>query len=170
MKVFIEEQRFDQWWFRSLMLLVGAILIVTIAKAYPSLKVDSAAFWTTMSVAIFTVILIVFVLFVLKLETKINEQGIHYGFKPIHYKLKLTAWKEIDQCFVREYSPLTDYGGWGYKMGLFRKKGSAFNVKGNIGIQIVFKNGKRLLIGTQKLADAENVLQTYSNKLLPYEN
>jgi hypothetical protein len=42
--------------------------------------------------------------------------------------------------------------------------------KGNIGVQIGFKDGKKLLIGTQKLADAQNVLQTYSNKLLPYEN
>lgn len=170
MKVFIEEQRFDQWWFRLLMLLAGAMILVAMVKAYPSLKSDATVFWITTSATVITSVLIFFMLFVLKLETKIDELGIHYGFKPIHFKLKLAAWIDIDRCSVSEYRPLTDYGGWGYRMNLFRKKGAAYSVKGNIGIQIVFKDGKRLLIGTQKMADAENVLQTYSKKLSPYEN
>ncbi len=33
--------------------------------------------------------------------------------------------------------------GWG-------KSGSAFNVKGNIGLQLYLKNGKKVLFGTQR--------------------
>jgi hypothetical protein len=170
MKVFIEEQRFDQWWFRLLMLFASSIMLLATAKAYPSLKGNVAAFWVTISATVITTFVIFFILFVLKLETKIDEQGIHYGFTPIHFKLKLAAWKDMEHCSLIKYRPLADYGGWGYRMNLFRKKGAAYNIKGNIGIQIVFKDGKKLLIGTQKMADAENVLRTYSKKISPYEN
>ena len=39
----------------------------------------------------------------------------------------------------------------------------AINVSGDIGIQLELKNGKKLLIGTQKEAEAKSVLQTYQN-------
>ena len=67
-------------------------------------------------------------------------------------------------CVVLE---LLEYGGWGLKGGLLWKKskGIAINVSGNIGIQLELKNGKKLLIGTQKLQEAKQVLDTYKNKL-----
>jgi hypothetical protein len=37
-------------------------------------------------------------------------------------------------------------------------KNRAFNATGNIGLQLVFKDGKKLLIGTQKPAEIEAVL------------
>jgi hypothetical protein len=40
------------------------------------------------------------------------------------------------------------------------------NVSGDIGIQLEFKNGQKLLIGTQKQAEAKSVLETYQNKIV----
>ena len=39
------------------------------------------------------------------------------------------------------------------------------NVKGDIGIQIHFKNGKKLLIGTQKKEEVLLTLKNYKNKI-----
>jgi hypothetical protein len=38
-------------------------------------------------------------------------------------------------------------------------------MSGDIGIQIKFKNGKKLLIGTQKKEDTTSALKTYQNKI-----
>ena len=165
MKVFVEEQKFDQWWFRLLLLAVAGIMIGTIVTAYPELKENPTEFWTTISVVGFSFILILFLAFFIKLETKIDEQGIHYGFWPIQLRLKLVPWNVVEKCFIRKYNPLADYGGWGFKVVSIRKKGRALNVKGNIGIQLVFKNGKKLLIGTQKEDEAKKVLETYRHKV-----
>lgn len=51
-----------------------------------------------------------------------------------------------------------DYGGWGLRLGFFGK-GRAYNISGNIGMQIVFKDGKKLLIGTQKSAEIKSFLE-----------
>lgn len=41
----------------------------------------------------------------------------------------------------------------------FRGKGRAFNVSGNIGLQLEFINGEKLLIGTQNPEKLRNVLE-----------
>lgn len=166
MKVFVEEQRFDQWWFRILLIITSLIIFGTIAKSYDEIKNNPTDLWTSLGVGLFTIILMFFVAFVLKLVTRIDDQGIHYGFWPFQFKLKTAKWNEIAQCYVREYNPIMDYGGWGYRMISFRKKGAALNVKGNIGIQIVFNDGKKLLIGTQKEQEVKSTLETYKHKLL----
>ena len=108
---------------------------------------------------------IIAISFWLKLETKIDEQGIHYGFWPFNLKPKHILWREIKSCYVRKYNPLTEYGGWGYRSG-FGKKSGAMNVKGTIGIQIELSNNKKLLIGTQKEREAKSVLETYKYKII----
>ena len=70
----------------------------------------------------------------------------------------------MEKCYVRIYSPIKEYGGWGYRTSLGKKKGSAFNVKGNKGIQIEFKTGKKLLVGTQKESEATQVIHRYFDK------
>ncbi len=52
------------------------------------------------------------------------------------------------------YSPIAEYGGWGIK-GM--PGNSALNARGNQGVRLTLRSGKRLLIGSQKpdaLADA----------------
>jgi len=170
MRVFQEVQAFDQWWFRILMLAVACITVGSVVMVYPELDEDPTAFWASLLTATFSLILIATLLFYVKLETKINEKGIHYKFWPVHLNLKLISWNEIESCEVRHYNPIMDYGGWGYKFISFRKRGTSLSIKGNIGIQIVFKTGKELLIGTQKEEEVKQVLHTYKHKLQPYEH
>lgn len=49
---------------------------------------------------------------------------------------------------IRKYNAIRDYGGWGVKRKL--RWGRAYNVSGNIGLQIYLNNGKKVLFGTQK--------------------
>ena len=70
-------------------------------------------------------------------------------FNPFHFKEKFYDWDSLSACYVRTYSPLLEYGGWGIKYG-FGGQGLVYNVSGNVGLQLKFKVGEPLLIGTQK--------------------
>lgn len=164
MKIFSEEQKFDQWWFRILMVV---ILIIIVGATLPIIQEISDDRQTTniviLAVNILTIAVLVFIGFILTLKTRIDSQGIHYGFYPIRKTLKLIPWKDLEQAHVRKYSPLTEYGGWGYRLKL-GSDSKALNVKGNIGIQIVLKTGKKILIGTQKEQEARDIINRYFQK------
>ncbi len=164
MRVFKETQRFDQWWLRLLVIAVIAVCIIPIVNISEIMDKDPIQFWIVLGISVVTVVILVCLLFFTKLETKIDEKGIHYAFWPFNLNERLLFWRDISSCNVRTYKPITEYGGWGYRTG-FTKNSGALNVKGNKGIQIEFKNGKKLLLGTQKEAEAKRILNTYSEKI-----
>jgi hypothetical protein len=82
-----------------------------------------------------------------KLNTLIDEFGVAYRFIPFQIKFRKIAWTEIESCEVVKYDPMRDYGGWGIRVG---KKGKAYNISGDKGLQLTLKNGKHFLLGTQK--------------------
>ena len=66
--------------------------------------------------------------------------SVHLSF----HKIRL---EDLTKYEVRTYSALKDYGGWGIRYG---RRGKAYNVSGNCGVQLEFSNGDRLLFGSQK--------------------
>ena len=116
-------------------------------------------------VIIFALIISITPIFFFKLTTRIDEKGVYYKFFPFHFSLKLISWNEISKAYIRTYNPISDYGGWGLKGGWSKSKGKALNVSGDIGMQLVLKNGKKLLIGTKKENEIKRVLETYLSKL-----
>ncbi|WP_445749523.1 hypothetical protein [Polaribacter sp.] len=163
MKVFKEEQRFTQLWLIILIIFSSLVPIGVVISEYQK---DENALSIEMLLVIILVILVpLAIIFLFKLSTRIDEQGIHYQFFPFHFSDRKISWNEISKAYVRTYDPIGEFGGWGLKGGnLFNKsKGKAINVSGDIGIQLELKNGKKLLIGTQKEAEAKSVLQTYQN-------
>lgn len=165
MKVFKEEQRFTQLW---LIVLMAVSLIVPIAILFQEYNKPESSLSLNKLILTITVILITALLiFTFKLTTRIDEKGIYYQFFPFHIRLKLIAWQDISKAYVRNYDPIGEYGGWGFKGGALwnSKKGKAINVSGDVGIQLELKTGKKLLIGTQKENDAKSVLATYASKI-----
>ena len=59
-------------------------------------------------------------------------------------------------AYVRKYSPIAEFGGWGYRISF--NGGPAYNIAGNMGLQIVFVSGKKLLIGTQQATAMSDAL------------
>lgn len=83
----------------------------------------------------------------LRLNTEVREDGIYARFVPFHLRWRRFAFSDLKTIEARKYSPIMDYGGWGIRWSF---AGTAYNVKGNMGIQLVLNNGKRVLIGTQQ--------------------
>ncbi len=81
------------------------------------------------------------------LKTSIDKNGIEYRFFPLHFKTQRINWNSVEKYEVIRYHPIRDYGGWGIRYG---RKGKAYNVSGDRGLQLHLNNGKNILIGTQK--------------------
>lgn len=84
-----------------------------------------------------------------RLDTQIKKDGIYVRFFPFHLSFRHYNWERINKSFVRQYSPIKEYGGWGLRFGIFGS-GRALNVSGNKGLQLEFQDRKKLLIGTTK--------------------
>lgn len=95
--------------------------------------------------------------FIFRLDTEISDQGISARLFPLHREFRRFSWDDISHIEVRKYKPLREYGGWGLRFG---RNGKAWNISGNQGIQLVFQNGKKLLIGTNQPEEVQKVLDT----------
>jgi hypothetical protein len=102
--------------------------------------------------------LLILLLFVIRLETEITHSAIRVRLWPVHMSFRVFPLDEIKGVFVRTYKPIREYGGWGWRVSL-TGKGAAYNISGNHGIQLIFRNGRKLLIGTQKPLEAQQALK-----------
>ncbi len=154
---FEEEQKLDVWWVK---LLVIVIAMVSLGPVYYGVisQLSAGVPWgdkpmsdtELIIVALLTTIVIAgvaFLMFFTRLETIIKEDGIHIKFFPF-FKKKIISTKSINRFEVRKYKPIMEYGGWGIRHSL--RKGKAYNMSGNIGLQLYLSEDKKLLIGTKR--------------------
>ena len=98
---------------------------------------------------VFILVLTIFLTLLVRLETRISHEGVYVRFYPFQQKFKSYSWSRISNAFVRTYNPLKEYGGWGFRLSLY-KSGKAYNVSCNNGLQIILSDGSKILIGTRK--------------------
>lgn len=159
MRVFEEKQRFNQWWLYAVFSLLLFVFIGGIYNNSEGFKnVDDPALILLFLAGILPMIFIL----LLRQDTRIDQEGITTKFYPLGFTRKFFPWKNIEQAYLRKYSPIAEYGGWGIR-GIRRRK--AYNVAGNLGIQIVTTSKKRFLIGTQQPDAAKAVLKNYQHKI-----
>lgn len=150
--LFQETQRFTQWWLWLLLVVVSISIFRPISEAISNDQPLDAGQW----VGVIILAVVILFMFIIRLDTRIDERGIYVKFFPVIPKFKFYPWEEISTAVVRKYSPLMEYGGWGIRFG---RNGKAYNIKGNKGLQLKFKSGNALLIGTQKAEELQKVLK-----------
>lgn len=165
MKIFIEEQKFNQ----PLVIIIHSIAFIGVGiTTYNNWPLNSTASFSqklgAFSGLIFIALIAILFLF-MKLKTRVDVIGIHNQFYPFHFRYKTIRWAAIDKCYLRKYNAISEYGGWGNKFSLFGKNGKSFTTKGNIGLQLKLKNGKNILIGTQKKEELQRTLDNYKDKI-----
>jgi hypothetical protein len=162
--LFKESQQFRQWW-HIVFILVSIVpsmmmcLYVLFQQVVMGEKVgNSPAPNGVMLVAFLGLGVALWMLFSLKLEVWIDQQGIHYRFFSLILKHKLISKEEIQRFEIRKYKPLLEYGGRGIRTGWGYKWGKAYCVDGNIGLQLYLQNGKKVLFGTQRSQAIEHAM------------
>lgn len=157
--LFSERQKFNQWWLWLILLGVNGLLGFGLVKQviggqqFGDNPMSNSGLIIT--VGLMTTLTLFFVAF--KLETIIKKDGIYVRFFPYHLTYKHYPWDKITKSFVRQYSPLAEYGGWGVRFGAFGK-GMAYNISGDKGLQLEFTDKQKLLIGTNKPEELNEVL------------
>ena len=147
--LFIEKQRFNQWW---LWILLATSLAVPAILLFKEATEKSGGFSGLI------IILSVILLFVvLQMRTIVTKDAIQLTYFP--FVNKTINLSDIDTMKVINYGFV---GGWGIR--LWTKYGTVYNTRGNKGLHIKLKNGKQLVIGTQKPQELEKVIEQLNNK------
>jgi hypothetical protein len=100
-----------------------------------------------------------FLLFRTSAKTRIDSAGLHYQYWPIIFRWKTIPWREITSIEVKKMSPLTDFGGWGYKFG--RKK-TGIILGGDDAIYVTKTNAKVFAISTLKPEAARSAIAQWA--------
>ena len=96
--------------------------------------------------------------FSFRLETIITTESVSVRFFPFHIKPVVITKQQIKNAFVREYKPIREYGGWGLKGS---SKNKAYNVSGNVGLQLILKDEAKVLIGTNNHDELEKAMELF---------
>lgn len=160
--LFTEKQKFRQWWVWAILLGINGLFIFGLIKQIlfrqqfgDNPMSDKGLIFFMLFMFVFT-----FLFSQIGLETQITNKGIAIRFLLFDRDYKLFKWSEISKCYIRQYRPLMEYGGWGIKYG---SRGIAYNVFGNKGIQLEFLDGRNILIGTNKPEEVQKVIQSIEN-------
>jgi hypothetical protein len=147
---FEESQRFGQIWLWIVIIGVSIVMIVQVPLDIIQQSGSEPMSTTNSIILVFSVVFVIGInvlFFAARLKTKINNDGVYITFPPFFSKPKSFSWNEIKEAYVRKYRPLWEYGGWGIRI---RWNSRAYNTSGNMGLQLIMKDGKKILIGTHK--------------------
>lgn len=159
MTVFSETQYFRQKWLWAIIIffpvfsLYGVYEQILMGNPIGDQPIsDDGLIWFTVLIGVGLPILF----YSIRLNTRVSEKGLHYQFFPIHLKERLIAFKDIESFKARKYSPLKEFGGWGIRFGF---EGKAYNVSGEEGLQLVLKNERKVLFGSQRAKEFEKAIK-----------
>lgn len=155
---FKEQQHFRQLWLWLILFLFSSfVLYKTIRVLQGDPMNGESANSPELFISVFAMLLVVTLFIFARLDTIIKSDGIYYRFIPFQFKLRKIEWSQISKAYVRKYNAILEYGGWGLRLGIFGK-GRAYNVSGNMGLQLELKSGKMFLIGTKKAEEMEEAI------------
>lgn len=153
--LFSEKQKMKQWWLMIPLVILNLVLfiraIIFFVRDHSIIKSYFEIFFPLILVLLITILI-----YSLNLRTIIKDDGIYVQLFPFHRSLKHYTWNDLDKVYVRKYNPIKEFGGWGLKG---TSKNRAYNLSGDIGLQLLFKDGHKLLIGTKMASELTTVLR-----------
>jgi hypothetical protein len=159
-----EEQRFRQWWVWLAVVAVAALawwtLIQQILRGRPfgdsPVPVWGAwLVWLLVGVGLPTLFL------GLKMVTDVTSGQVVIRYRPL--SRRVIRLDEIEQVTARTYAAIKEYGGWGIKG--WSRRNIAYNVSGYRGAQLVLKDGRRVMLGSQRPDELAQVIETQLREL-----
>lgn len=135
MAPFIETQRFRQWW---LWLLLTGVVIVTASPLWAANSQSKPSAWIGIGIGL----LVMLLFYIWRLDTRLDSDGIHYRVFPI-FSWRTISWNNIQTLSITQYG----FVGYGIRLGF---DGWVYNIAGNKGLRIEYKNKRKITIGTQR--------------------
>ncbi|MCX8032976.1 MAG: DUF6141 family protein [Thermoleophilia bacterium] len=147
--VFREVQRFRQW-FLYLPVAIVTVLVwwefaQQVVLGHPTAERPIPNWLAWVFAIVFGLGLPAF-LALIRLVTEVTPECLCvrlYPFPPARISIA-----QIESASVREYSPITEFGGWGVRQS--RSHGRAYTASGNKGVQLQVRGKGPILIGSQR--------------------
>lgn len=112
--LFSEKQRFRQIWIWLFLLVMDGFFLLKLFN-HPA---DSQPFHKDFLPPAIVTLLVTLLFGVIRLDTQIRQDGVYVRFFPVRLNFRKYPWEDIEKIFVRKYSPLGEYGGWGIRFSL----------------------------------------------------
>ena len=160
MPEFRESQRLGRSWFLALLLIPLAVTSfgfyqqVCLGRPWGNHPVSNGAF-----IAI-EVAAVAFILWFsrLRLDTEVRGDVLVIRFAYL-WPTRAIALPDIRQARAVDYHPISSFGGWGVR---WRPDGTvAYTATGGRGVDIQLRNGKRVIVGSQRADELEAVLRSH---------
>jgi hypothetical protein len=168
--LFTEEQRFTQKWLW--LIIIGATLIALVPTIYGIYSqeilgepwgnnpTDTRSLYIILFFELILMGGIILLIYKMRLKVEIKSDGFWFSFPPLARKWRFIKKEEIAGFEVRKYSPVKEYGGWGIRGS---RRNRAYNISGNVGVQLLLKNGRKVLFGTQESQAIEYAMKKMMN-------
>jgi len=163
--LFTEQQKFRQIWFWMLLIVALSLPMINFlveqvktGNHLENYSIRNTGFISDLILLIVLPISVIILFSVMRVETVITTEGVRVKFFPLHLSFREYKWERISKIYIREYSSLIDFGGWGIRFN-FVTNTVVYNMCGNQGLQLELKNGKKILVGTQKKNELEVALK-----------
>lgn len=154
-----EEQRFNSWWIRGVFAVgLGGLLIPLYRIAFLN---DTSIPLASLVILLIVLTIVATLILRAKLETQVDKYAIKYRYIPFVNNWKRIEKGDIRHVQVKKYSPIREFGGYGYRVKLNGDK--ALNVKGDMGLYIEYDKNKKLLLGTQKPEELQRTINRLMN-------
>ena len=159
--VFLERQRFNQWWILALTGSINGLLIYAcITQLGMGKPWGNNPMSDTTLIVITVILLLVTVCFLfIRLDTVINREGVYYRMFPYHLSYQFKTWEHISEAVVMKIRPISEFGGWGIRFKILNFGGrgihigfgsKSYTISGNKTLKLELKNKKSIYIGTRK--------------------
>ncbi|MHC5066427.1 MAG: DUF6141 family protein [Planctomycetota bacterium] len=154
---FEETQRFSQPWIWAILLPLMAMAWYSayeqLARGRP-VGDDPAPDWVIWIVFGLVGVGIPLLLGLGRMRTTVGKGELLIDYLPLARKrIPLDDIVSHEAC---TYRPLLEFGGWGVRW--WPGRGMAYNVKGNEGVRLVLRNGKKVLVGSQRAKELDAAL------------
>jgi hypothetical protein len=157
---FQETQRISMWWVWLAVfvpaVIMASIFVQQIVFCQPHGE-HPGPDWLVWVLTVFLCLCVPALLLVLRLTVTIDEGGIHIRYYP--FVRRTIPFTDIRAFQARRYRPVREFGGWGIRTGLGKK--SAYNAKGDLGVELYLRDMRSVMIGSQRHEELAATLRTH---------
>jgi hypothetical protein len=155
--LFHEEQSFQQIWVRLLVIAIfgtevlvfgnGMLQQLIFRRTWGTHPLSDPLLFVVGSAALLLSGGILALVWKARLIAEVRSDGLYVRFVPFHRSFLFYSLESLRSWEAVTYHPMLEYGGWGIRYGT---AGKAYNVRGDRGVRLEFRDGKKVLIGSQR--------------------
>lgn len=92
------------------------------------------------------------------LTLEIRPNGLYYKYFPFHIRFHQILKSDVKKVYLRKFSAIGEFGGWGIRFG-FGRRGKGYIASGNIGVQFILNNDKKVLFSTENPEEMKTAIE-----------